>query len=229
MTLFGLIGVIGVAFYLGSYAALQLGYISGRGYLYPFCNLIGAAGVGVSIIEEWNLSSLIISVTYLVISVIGMTRTFLLRRTIKFPPDETRVIETILPGVDKIEAQKLIRIGRWIEAGDRHVLTQEGTPISNLIWVHSGRVSIRVGGRHVAALGEGAVLGEATCLTGAPATATVQVDGNARYFAVPVAPLRALVSKNAEIRSCLQDAISRQMRDKLHETNKRMVASQAAE
>lgn len=229
MTLYGMIGIVGVVFYLGSYAALQLGYISGRGYLFPFCNLMGATCVGISIIQDWNLSSLIISISYATISVIGITRTFMMSRSIRFHADEIRVIEALLPGVDKVEAQKLISIGGWVNAEDRQVLTQEGMPISNLVWIHSGHVGVHVGGRRVAELGEGAVLGEATCLTGAPATATVTVEGAARYFAVPVAKLRALVRKNAEIRACLQDAMSLHMREKLHESNKRMVAASAAE
>ena len=227
MSLYGIIGIVGVAFYLGSYAALQFGYMSGRGYLYPFCNLMGAVCVGISIIQDWNLSSLLISVAYATISIIGITRTFMLNRTIKFQEDELRVIEAILPGVDKVEAQKLIKIGHWVDGEDRRVLTQENVPVSNLIWVQAGKVGVHVRGKRVAELGEGAVLGEATCLSGAPATATVQVEGAARYFAVPVAKLRALVSRNAEIRACLQDSFGRHMREKLHESNKRMVASAA--
>ena len=228
MTLYGLIGVVGVAFYLGSYAALQLGRMSGRGYLYPFCNMMGAGCVGISIIEAWNLSSLLISIAYVVISVVGITRTFLLRRTIRFQAEEVRVIETILPGVDKVDAQKLIAIGRWVDGQDRMIITQEGVPISDLVWISSGKMGVYVRDQHVAEMGEGAVLGEATCLTGAPATATVQIEGKARYFAVSVAKLRTLVATNGEIRACLHDAISRQMRDKLHESNKRMAAASAA-
>ncbi|MEM1300772.1 MAG: cyclic nucleotide-binding domain-containing protein [Pseudomonadota bacterium] len=228
MSVYVLIGLVGVAFYLGSYAALQLGYISGRGYLYPFCNLMGAVCVGLSVLVDWNVSTLLISVTYGVISVAGLARTFAVNRNVRLHSDELRLIETILPGVDKSDARKLLEIGRWVDGKDRIVLTQEGLPISDLIWLHSGKVSVQVRGRHVDEMGAGAVLGEATCLNGAPATATVLVDGSARFFAVPVAKLRALVKSNGEIRACLQDAITHHMRDKLRASNRRLVADQAS-
>lgn len=228
MSIYVLIGFVGVAFYLGSYAALQLGYISGRGYFYPFCNLMGAACVGVSVLTDWNASTLMISVTYGVISVFGLTRTFVLNHNIRLHADELRLVETILPGVEKPEARKLLDIGRWVDGKDRMVLTQEGLPISDLIWIHSGSVNVLVRGRNVDEMGAGAVLGEATCLNGAPATATVVINGEARFFAVPVAKLRALVKSNDDIRTCLQDAITHHMRDKLRESNRRLVAGQAS-
>lgn len=215
-------GILGVFFYLGSYSALQFGYIKGRGYTYASLNLTASSLVLVSLIgSDWNSYSAAIQISWIVISVVGITRTYLLNRNIRIGPNEQRVIESIVPGLDKADARQVVRLGRWVEGTDRLVLTQEGLPISELIWVQSGTVAVYVSGQRVARVGEGAVLGEATCLTGAPATATVMVEGGARYFAIPVAPLRALADRNPIILAKLQESFSRHMREKLLESNKR--------
>lgn len=217
-----LAGFVGVGFYLGAYAALQLGYLRGRGYAYPLLNFIAAGLVLTSLwYGDWNQWSAIIQISFMTISVVGISRIYLLNRTIHIGTDERKMLTAIVPGLDKVDAQRIVRLGRWVDARDRLVLTQEGLPISDLIWVSSGRVGIHVGDQRVASMGAGAVLGEATCLTGAPATATIMVEGEARYFAIPVAKLRALAERNPLIMSKLQESFSRHMRDKLHETNKR--------
>ena len=66
-------------------------------------------------------------------------------------------------------------------------------------------------------------LGEATALTGSPATATVKVDQAAQYFCIPAKAMRDLSNKNAEIRAELQQSFSAEMRNKLEESNMRMV------
>lgn len=39
------IGILGVSLYLGSYAALQTGFLRGQGYLYPAINMAAASCV----------------------------------------------------------------------------------------------------------------------------------------------------------------------------------------
>lgn len=224
--MYELAGFAGFALYVGAYAALQLGYLRGRGYAYPLLNAGAASLVLISLVfGSWNTASALIQTSFILISIVGISRTYLLNRTIDFEPSEEEMINSIVPGLEKIEAQQLLRLGRWIDGKDRTVLTQEGLPISDLIWVQSGSVAVHVGGQRVARVGEGSVLGEATCLTGAPATATVLIDGSARYFAIPSNKLRALAEANPVILSRLQDSFSRHLREKLYESNQRMVSA----
>ncbi len=76
MTVFEAIGVAGFLSYISSFALLQLRLISGNGYLYPFLNVLGAAMVLVSLVESFNLASLLIQISWIVIGVGGMTLKF---------------------------------------------------------------------------------------------------------------------------------------------------------
>ncbi|MEM1161516.1 MAG: cyclic nucleotide-binding domain-containing protein [Pseudomonadota bacterium] len=223
MTAYQAAGYVGVAFYIGSYALLQFGLIQGRGYLYAFLNLIGASLVLISLAEAYNLASAIIQITWITISSIGIARAYLLDKVLRFTEDEKTVLARIAPGLSKPNARALLNLGAWVEGTNGTDLTVQGEPISHLYWVKSGQVAVYAGGQRVAEIGAGAVLGEATVLTGTPATATVTVDQAASYFCIPAQGLRDLTTRNAEIRAELQESFSSEMRNKLAESNQRMV------
>lgn len=224
MTLYQLCGYAGVAFYIGSYAALQFGLIGGRGYLYAFLNMLAASLVLISLAEAFNLFSAIIQTTWITISVVGITRAYLLHRVIRFSADEQRILAQIAPGLDKPNGRQLLNLGSWVDGRHGTELTRQAEAVSHFYWIKSGQVAVHVGGQRVAEMGEGAVLGEVTALTGAPATATVTVDQSAHYFCIPAISLRDLAARNAEIRAELQHAFTAEMRNKLEESNMRMVA-----
>ena len=226
MTVYQFAGYVGVFCYVGSYAALQFGWLSGRGFVYAFMNLMGASLVLVSLIEAFNMFSMIISIVWIVISVVGIVRNYLLNRVIRFTVDERAVLDRIAPGLGKPDGRLLLSLGAWVDGMHDTELTAQGQPISHLYWIKSGQVAVWAGGSKVAEIGAGAVLGEATALTGAPATATVKVDQAANYFCIPAMALRELAKKNAEIRAELQHSFSTEMRNKLEESNMRMVEVQ---
>lgn len=223
ITIYQLAGYVGVFFYVASYAALQLGWVRGRGFVYAFMNLLGASLVLVSLIEAFNMFSMIISVVWITISVVGILRNYLLNKVIRFSEDEQRVLQRIAPGLGKPDGRALMNLGAWVDGTHDTELTVQGQPISHMYWIKSGLVAVWAGGQRVAEIGEGSVLGEATALTGADATATVKVDQVASYFCIPASALRDLAKKNADIRAELQHSFSAEMRNKLEQSNMRMV------
>ncbi len=76
MSLFEFIGVAGFLSYIASFALLQLQVISGNGYLYPFLNVLGAGLVLISLMDAFNLASLLIQVSWIVIGIGGMSLKF---------------------------------------------------------------------------------------------------------------------------------------------------------
>ncbi|MEM7212070.1 MAG: cyclic nucleotide-binding domain-containing protein, partial [Pseudomonadota bacterium] len=157
------------------------------------------------------------------LGIVGMVRAYLLHQIIRFTDQERMILARIAPGLSKPNGRALLNLGAWVEGSHDTELTVQGQPISHLYWIESGQVAVWAGGQRVAELGEGAVLGEATALTGSPATATVKVDQAARYFCIPAKAMRDLSGKNAEIRAELQQSFSAEMRNKLEESNMRMV------
>lgn len=74
MSLFQITGLIGVAFYLGSYAALQFEILISSGVAYSVCNFLASSCVLISLFESFNLSSAIIQISWIAISIFGIMR-----------------------------------------------------------------------------------------------------------------------------------------------------------
>ena len=67
-------GVAGFVFYMLSYGLLQIGRISGQGYCYPLMNMAAASLVLISLTHQFNLASVLIQLSWIVISLIGLCR-----------------------------------------------------------------------------------------------------------------------------------------------------------
>ena len=68
------IGVIGFVLYMLSYFQLQIGRIEGSGSIYTLMNLSAASFVLISLIHNFNLASMLIQVSWILISFIGLIR-----------------------------------------------------------------------------------------------------------------------------------------------------------
>lgn len=74
MSLYEALGLAGVAFYLGSYAALQFDFIDAKGFAYPTLNFLAASFVLLSLLENYNFPSLLIQISWIAISLYGISK-----------------------------------------------------------------------------------------------------------------------------------------------------------
>jgi hypothetical protein len=72
------IGLIGVALYVGAYASLQLGILGLSDLRYSILNAVGGIAVIYSLIWNFNLAAFVTQVLWLAFTVIGFVRS---RRT----------------------------------------------------------------------------------------------------------------------------------------------------
>tara|TARA_R110001592_G_scaffold122327_2_gene328905 strand:+ start:227 stop:481 length:255 start_codon:yes stop_codon:yes gene_type:complete len=72
MSIPDLIGLIGVALLVTTYAMLQTDRIEPKGFWYSFNNMIVAMLVSVSLYYTWNTASVVIEVFWFLISVYGI-------------------------------------------------------------------------------------------------------------------------------------------------------------
>ncbi|MEM9342306.1 MAG: hypothetical protein AAGA87_04625 [Pseudomonadota bacterium] len=70
------IGLLGVAFYLGAYALLQMGVLSVERSGYALLNIAAAACVLFELQRNFNLPSVLIQVAWITISVAGLVRIY---------------------------------------------------------------------------------------------------------------------------------------------------------
>lgn len=69
-----IIGIAGFVFYMLSYGLLQLGKISGQGYTYTVLNMLAATFVLISLLHQFNLASVLIQISWIAISIVGLLR-----------------------------------------------------------------------------------------------------------------------------------------------------------
>lgn len=78
------IGMVGVVLILIAYYYLSVGRWIADSMLYQFLNFLGAWLILYSLFFNWNLSSVVIEIAWIIISIIGMYRVYSLsRRTSK--------------------------------------------------------------------------------------------------------------------------------------------------
>ncbi len=218
-TLPGVVGLAGVALYVLAYAAMQLGFVRGQTYLYAGTNLAAAACVLFSLTETYNLSSALIQIMWILISIAGMTRLWLIERMVRFSEEERRMLDAIAPGLPKDQASKLLEIGDWHHPARGEALIEEGRPAPVLGWLASGSLAVSMGGLPILSLGPGAVIGEMTYHDAAPASARIEALHGARLFCIDAARLRALISRNDAVATALERSIAHTLRGKLRTTS----------
>jgi CRP-like cAMP-binding protein len=213
------LGLIGVALYIGSYFGLQAGLIKGQGYLYALMNTAAAVCVLLSLLENFNLSSAIIQVTYILISVFGMIRFYLLRHRIHFNEEELQFLRVAAPDLPKYQARQLLNTGAWKDVQAETELTTGGSDVTHLYFLLSGAARVTVGGNQVAEIAPSSLIGEMACLTGMPASATVITTRPSRLFSFEVNTLNDFLARNLPVRHELERYFANQIGEKLVRAN----------
>lgn len=74
MDIYNIIGFFGAFIYMFSYFLLQAKHITSEGVEYTILNLLGAIFILISLIEHFNLPSLILQVIWIGISIYGLIK-----------------------------------------------------------------------------------------------------------------------------------------------------------
>ena len=69
-----LVGLAGVALVLLSYFGLQAGRLRGDGVAFQVANILGAGAIAVSLVYDFNLSAMVIELSWIAISIYGLVR-----------------------------------------------------------------------------------------------------------------------------------------------------------
>jgi hypothetical protein len=67
-------GIAGACCFVAAYFATLRGWMSAQGWVFPATNLVGATLVLVSLLEAWNLPSVILECFWAAISLYGLLR-----------------------------------------------------------------------------------------------------------------------------------------------------------
>ncbi len=218
-------GFLGVALYLGSYAALQFGWIRGSGYTYTLLNLAAASCILFSLLASFNLWSAIIQISWITLSVIGLARYFMLTHKRALTDDETAMLKRWFPLISTADAVQLLRAGEWVDFEDGAEIATQGKVIGALYFQIDGVTEARFDGKRVGAIRNQGVIGELTCFSGEPAGATVRAAGPVRCFRLSTEALRTLVRNNTDFRLTLIESLGTETRAKLTGANLQLTAT----
>jgi hypothetical protein len=69
-----LVGLAGVVLVLLAYFGLQAGKLRGDGAIFQVANILGAGGIALSLVYNFNLSAMVIELAWIVISIYGLVR-----------------------------------------------------------------------------------------------------------------------------------------------------------
>lgn len=215
-----MIGLLGVAVYLVSYLVLQLGLVSGQSMVYAAANIVAAGSVLFSLSYQFNLSSALIQTMWILISLIGISRLYLLHKTTSFSADEKAFLSSKFPGLPIDQARKLLRSGAWMNGVKGQKLATQGEKHDRLIYLLSGQTDIDIDGHRLGKTGPDSFLGELTVMDDQPATASATLTGPARYFVISGEKLRLMANRSGEFNSALSASFAGDIREKLHSRNR---------
>ncbi len=217
---FELAGLAGVAFYLGSYGALQTGFLKGSSYVYALLNFAAAALVLVSLLQDFNLSSAIIQLSWIVISTVGLFRIYYVHHAIRFSDLEQKMINQKLPNLPKDVARKFFNSGEWKTVAPGSELMREGEAIENFYYISKGSATVSRFGRVIANCNSNEFIGEITCFSGDPATGTVRLISETKLFQINTEILRQIAPSGSPLRQTIEHAIADDLRLKLAQRGK---------
>lgn len=215
-----LAGLVGVALYLGSYAALQTGFLRGNGYAYAALNLAASSLVLISLFQDFNLSSALIQISWILISTVGMMRLWILRNSNSFTTRDMAFVGRKMNDLPGDLARKLLKEGEWKTLPAGYSLTLEGRPIPYLYYINRGTAVVVRDGETVAAVGENDFIGEMTCFTQAEATANVTAETQMEVFAISPKSLSRIAPAGSALRHAMELAIADDLRLKLTRRSK---------
>jgi len=215
LSIFGVAGLFGVALYITTYSLLQLGVLQGGTYSYTLMNLFAASSVLTSLIETFNLSAAIIQVTWIVISIIGLIRLYMIKNMVRFDAMELVFIKSKLPGLANDQAKKFLKLGNWKKGRAGDTLIQQGEPVGSLFYLAKGAADVFINGKKKAVCNRGEFLGEITYLSGAPATGTVVLSEPSTYFHIEVDVVRKLAKSNSILHDEIEKSVANDLRGKL--------------
>lgn len=139
---------------------------------------------------------------------------------VSFSPEEELLLARLIPGVPRRRARHMLDQGLWLEGkrGDR--LTIEGKPVEHLYFLSEGEARVLSGGKPVGLCREGDLIGEVTVLTGEPASATVILSTDARFWCANAAKLRPYLKTHDDLARAVERSIAEALKAKLRASNR---------
>lgn len=137
----------------------------------------------------------------------------------RFSAEEEALRASFMAEMTRASARHLMDQGNWITGRAGEVLINEGEAISHLFYLHNGTAEISLHGQPVGHVASGDLIGDATALTGEPATGTVKLAEDSRFWCVSAPKLRQYLDLHPDARTVIERQINTALDRKLRAAN----------
>jgi CRP-like cAMP-binding protein len=138
-----------------------------------------------------------------------------------FTSEEQAFYDFVVPALEPYQVRRLLRVGEWHDAAPGTQLIEQGSVVSHLIFISSGKVDILYHGTALSSCGAGQLVGEISAVGTemVPATASAVVSESIRYLALERGALERVKNSDPSILRAIEVCSRRSLRDKLMEMN----------
>lgn len=207
------------------YALLAVAAVAARGTARLFIALAAAVLLAHALAWSRDQTMIVWMAIVLLACAAMVARDLAAQRAVRFSAEEEAMRAGFLAELPRHAARHLIDGGVWVNGAVGDELTREGIPVERIAWLASGEALVQSDGRQVATCRAGDLIGEASILTGEPATATVVLAGPARLWCMPATTLRDYLAADAALRTHLERSFALAVRAKLHVSNRTIAAA----
>lgn len=159
------------------------------------------------------------AVLVIAINVIRTAQIELGERKARFSERDEHLRSAMLDGLSRPQARALIDCGNWVTGKAGEKLLTEGEPAAHLFFLHKGTAAVSLAGSPVGTCHPGDLIGDATAISGAAATATVNLTMPSELWCIWSDELRQYLTLHPQTRSVLERRLNEAMRGKLSNAN----------
>lgn len=181
--------------------------------------LAGSLGLAYGSINH-GLFGIVVPILILIVAGVQASSVLVANKAARFTGEEEAMLSGPLTGLGRAQARRLLDQGLWMDGKAGDVLTREGEQAGQLFFLSAGSAEVHSQGHLVGRIGSGQLIGEATVLGDAPATATVTLAEPSRFWCAPGRTLNAYLAANPDARHALEHGFTISLRDKLEAMNR---------
>jgi CRP-like cAMP-binding protein len=130
------------------------------------------------------------------------------------------MLDSLVSGLSMSRARHLIDQGMWLAGKAGDVLTREGEPVKHLYYLAQGDARVMSMGRQVGSCHAGDLIGELTVLSEETASATVILNGPARFWCAAAEDLKPYVEAHDDIKRAIEHGFATALKSKLRASNR---------
>lgn len=173
-----------------------------------FIALFAGVRLAHELLTQRDQTTIIWMAVLLGVAVLGMLIDFLISRRVKLTDEERAMASTILKGVGRSSARHFIDQGFWLNGKAGDVLLREGEPMRQLYFLSRGEARVLLSGQHVGFCRGGDLIADLPLFSRKMATATVVLDGPARFWVAAEDRIRPYLEVHEQLVRAIERNVS---------------------